>query len=126
MALAWLQGYTAPNGTTKGQSFCTTMGASVDFVSEDLRRLVVNAVYHLTGLAVPRKANVTVVDPFYPTFYGFRRGGWQQFEMKPSVFSLGRSPAFPDPPATPVWNFRDRPAELRQAEAAPTTPKQKS
>ena len=43
MPLAWLREYTAPNGTTKGKAFCTTLGASVDFADEDLRRLVVNA-----------------------------------------------------------------------------------
>ena len=29
--IAWLHDYTAPNGTTKGHSFCTTMGAAVDY-----------------------------------------------------------------------------------------------
>ena len=46
--LAWLHPYEAPNGKG-GTTFCTTMGL-VDLVSEDLRRLVVNACYHLTGL----------------------------------------------------------------------------
>lgn len=126
MPLAWLHGYTAPNGTTKGRSLCTTMGASVDLLSEDLRRLIVNAVYHLTGLEVPRKANVALVDPFYPTFYGFRRDGWERFDMTPAMFGPGQSPAFPDPPGTPVWNFRDRPASLRQVEAKPATTQPKS
>jgi hypothetical protein len=52
MPLAWLREYTAPNGTTKGKAFCTTAGASVDFNSEDLRRLVVNATFFLAGLKV--------------------------------------------------------------------------
>ena len=49
------------------------MGASVDLASEDLRRLIVNASYHLTGLDVPTKADVSYVDPFYPSFYGFTK-----------------------------------------------------
>ena len=58
MPLAWLREYTAPNGTTKGKAFCTTLGASTDFADEDLRRLVVNASLHLTGQKVPAKADV--------------------------------------------------------------------
>jgi hypothetical protein len=54
---------------TKGKSFCTTMGASVDFADEDLRRLIVNATHHLLGLEVPAKADVAFVDPFSPTMY---------------------------------------------------------
>ncbi len=69
MPLAWLREYTAPNGTTKGKAFCTTMGSSTDFADEDLRRLVVNAAFHLTGQKVPAKADVNYVDPFSPTFY---------------------------------------------------------
>ena len=70
--LAWLHPYTAPNGKT-GTTFCTTMGASVDLVSEDLRRMIVNAAYFLTGQKVPENADVSYVDPFYPSFYGFIR-----------------------------------------------------
>ena len=36
--LAWMHEYSTPDGTGHGRSFCTTAGASVDFVSEDLRR----------------------------------------------------------------------------------------
>ncbi|MGB0581007.1 MAG: ThuA domain-containing protein, partial [Limisphaerales bacterium] len=49
MPIAWLREYTAPNGKSKGKAFCTTMGSSTDFANEDLRRLVVNASYHLVG-----------------------------------------------------------------------------
>ncbi|NCZ64433.1 MAG: hypothetical protein EBY62_11740, partial [Cellvibrionales bacterium] len=48
---SWLRPYVAPNGT-KGRSFCTTMGASVDLVSEGLRRIIVNAAFYLNGLEV--------------------------------------------------------------------------
>ena len=67
MPLAWLREYTAPNGTAKGNAFCTTLGASQDFADEDLRRLFVNVSLHLTGLPVPDKADAAVVDPFNPT-----------------------------------------------------------
>ncbi len=107
--LAWLHRYRAPNGAT-GSSFCTTAGASVDFVSEDLRRLIVNASYHLTGRDVPAKADVGFVDPFYPSFYGFIRvkDWWKNADMQARDYRLGRSPAAADPPGSPEWNFRPR------------------
>jgi hypothetical protein len=93
MPIAWLRTYTAPNGTTKGQAFCTTMGASVDFKNEDLRRLIVNATYHLSGKSVPAKADVTYVDPFEPTFYGFNNapGFYEKRALKVSDLTLGKS-----------------------------------
>jgi hypothetical protein len=106
--LAWLHPYTAPNGTTKGVSFCTTMGASVDLLNEDLRRMVVNAAFHLTKLDVPEKANVDYVDPFYPSFYGFIRekGYWEGHDLQPEDFGLGKTPVLPDPKGSPDWPFR--------------------
>ena len=107
MSLAWLREYTAPSGAT-GQAFCTTMGAAVDFVSDDARRIVINAAYHLTGLKVPASANVSFVDPFYPSFYGFIRDKkfWPGRNLKPNDFGLGKSPVAKDPPGTPAWPFR--------------------
>ncbi len=110
-AFAWLHPYTAPNGT-KAESFCTTAGASVDLVSEDLRRLIVNAAYHLTGLEVPEKADVSYVDAFYPSFFGFiREKGWfAELDLQAEDFGLGKTPHVKDPPGTPEWNYRDTPA----------------
>lgn len=71
MPLAWLREYTSPDGKAKGQAFCTTMGASADFESEGLRRLVVNAALHLTGQEVPAKGDVSYLDSFTPSFYSF-------------------------------------------------------
>ncbi len=107
MPLAWMREYTAPGGT-KGQAFCTTMGAAVDFMSADLRRLVVNAAYQLTGLDVPQQANVEFVDPFYPSFYGFIRDEtfWATRNLHPEDFGLGKSPVAVDPPGTPDWPYR--------------------
>jgi hypothetical protein len=91
-AAIWLHEYTAPNGT-KGTSLCSTMGASVDFESEGLRRVIVNAAYHLLGLAVPDQANVNFVDPFNPTFFTFTpKEYWEEIKLKPSDFALGKSP----------------------------------
>lgn len=106
---AWLHPYVAPNGT-KGTSFCTTGGASVDFLNEGMRRMIVNAAFHLTGRDVPAKADVEFVDPFYPSFYGFIRDKdyWRTQDMQPSDYALGKSPSLPDPPGTPEWNFRPK------------------
>jgi hypothetical protein len=108
--LAWIHPYTAPNGK-KGTTFCTTMGASVDLVSEDLRRMLVNSVYYLTGLKVPENADVRYVDPFYPSFYGFIKDKefWPSQGMQAEDYGLGKTPHAPDPKGTPAWAFRDGP-----------------
>lgn len=70
MPLVWLRDYTGPSG--KASKFlCSTIGAAVDLKSEDLRRLFVNATFHLTGLPVPDKADVTPIGAFEPTYFGF-------------------------------------------------------
>jgi len=93
MPLAWLRDYTAPDGSTKGRAFCTTMGASVDFADENLRRLIVNAAFHLTGLEVPEKADVNYVDGFNPTFYGFIREPdyFKNRNLQLEDFALGKT-----------------------------------
>ena len=108
--LAWLHPYTAPNGKV-GTTFCTTMGASVDLVSEDLRRMLVNAAYHLLGLKVAENADVNYVDPFYPSFYGFIRDKeyWPGQDMQAEDYGLGKTPHAPDPQGTPPWPFRPTP-----------------
>jgi type 1 glutamine amidotransferase len=72
MPLAWTREYKGESGKVS-KVFTTTMGASVDFESEDLRRLVVNACYWAVGLAdkIPAKANVDYVGEFKPTWFGF-------------------------------------------------------
>ena len=107
-ALAWLREYSSPGGG-KGQAFCTTMGAAVDLVSDDARRIVVNASYHLTGLEVPKKADVSFVDPFYPSFYGFVKNPdfFAGRNLKPEDFALGKTPVAKDPPGSPKWPFRE-------------------
>ena len=43
----------------------------MDFKSEDLRRLIVNASFFLTGLEVPARADATPVGEFNPTYFGY-------------------------------------------------------
>ena len=108
MPLAWLREYTAPSGA-KGRAFCTTLGAAVDFMSEDARRLVVNAVYELNGLTVPEAAKVDFVDPYCPSFYGYVKGPeyWAKRNLHPSDFALGKPTTAFDPPGAPEWPFRN-------------------
>ena len=63
------------------------MGASVDFQSAGLRRLVVNACYWALGLGKQIRAenNVEYVGEYKPTFYGF--GSFKK-GMKPSDYKL--------------------------------------
>lgn len=109
MPLAWLHTYTSPDGKTTGRSFCTTMGASVDFLSADLRRLIVNASYHLLDMEVPEKAKVAYIDPFYPSFYGFwsgkNAGIWKERGLVPADFGMGKTPVGPEPKGTPDWPY---------------------
>ena len=109
---AWLHQYETPDGRGTGQSFCTTGGASVDLLNEDLRRLIINAACHLLDRDVPEKANVDVVDPFYPSFYGFinDKTYWKNANMQPEDYGMGKSPHLPDPPGSPAWPFRPIPA----------------
>jgi len=99
MPIVWTRTNKNPNGTTN-RIFTTTMGAATDLENEGLRRLLVNAVYWGLGLDVPQKADVTYVDEYKPSFYGFdgfRKG------LHPSDFELGRKvPGEPLPrPASP-------------------------
>lgn len=80
--------------------FCTTMGAASDLRNEGLRRLVVNSVYWGLGLEVPAKAEVTPVDEYEPSFYGF---GSERKGMKVSDLGLGKGlPKRDDGPKPPT------------------------
>jgi Trehalose utilisation len=105
----WLHDYDRPNGSGKGKAFCTTAGASVDFINADLRRLIVNASYYLTGREVPAMADVAFVDPFHPSFYGFinEPDYWKNTNLKPDDLGLGKAPKLPDPVGSPKWKFSE-------------------
>jgi hypothetical protein len=70
MPLVWMRDYKWENGNTT-RALTSTIGAAVDLQSEDLRRLFINACYHLTGLEVPEKADASYIGEFNPTFFGF-------------------------------------------------------
>jgi len=78
MPVAWTRNYLSESGKG-GRVFTTTMGAATDFISEDLRRLVVNASYWAVGLEknIPAKSNVDFVGNYQPSMFGmdgFKKG----------------------------------------------------
>jgi hypothetical protein len=81
--VVWTRDFENETGKTN-KIFCTTMGSASDMKNEAMRRLVVNALYALTGLEVPEKANVDIVGNFAGTAYGF--GGYVK-GLKPENYS---------------------------------------
>jgi len=74
MPIAWTMSYQHPEGEP-GRSFTSTLGASVDLVAPGSRRLMVNAVYDLLGMAdqIPEGGtNVDLVGDYEPTRFEFR------------------------------------------------------
>ena len=88
MPVAWIRNYSSVSGK-KAKIFTTTMGASVDLISEDLRRLIVNACYWGTGMEsrIPAQNNVQIVGEYNPTMFGF---GKYQRGLSPSTFEWKR------------------------------------
>lgn len=86
MPLAWIKDYTGEEGKT-ARVFCTTMGASIDLVSEGLRRLLVNGCYWCVGLEdqIPETSNADVVGEFEPTYFGFAA---HKKDMRPSDYAM--------------------------------------
>ena len=94
MPIAWSRIYKDEKTGKENRVFCTTMGAATDLQSEDLRRLIVNAVYWGLEMPVPAKADVTYVDDYKPSPYGFgefRKG------TKPDDYALKESPTTDKP-----------------------------
>lgn len=94
MPFAWFKTYTAPSGKP-GRSFTTTAGASLDWLSEDLRRLMVNAMLSLTGheKEIPDKTNVSFVDDYNPKPTGaIADSVWAAEKLTPASFAIKNSP----------------------------------
>ena len=94
MPFAWFKTYTAPSGK-EGRSFSTTAGASLDWQSEDLRRLMVNAIYSLTGHEkdIPEKSNVNFVGEYKPKPTGaLSNEAWTALKLTPATFAIKAKP----------------------------------
>jgi type 1 glutamine amidotransferase len=83
MPIAWTR--LIPRDGKQQKIFTTTMGAATDLASEDLRRMVINAVYWATDLKVPAKADASYVGAFVPLMYGFNSF---TKDVKPSAHAL--------------------------------------
>lgn len=72
MPLVWTKPYQLEGGK-QGMAFASTLGASLDFQSADLRRLIVNASFWLLGKGdlVTADLNVDYVGTYQPTPFGF-------------------------------------------------------
>lgn len=70
MPVAWTREVKNEAGKTN-KILTTTMGAATDLKDENLRRLVVNGVFWGAGIAVPPKADVTLVGDYQPSNYSF-------------------------------------------------------
>ena len=82
MPIAWTKPYQLPAGT-EGLAFTSTIGASTDMESEGVRRLLVNAVFHLLDMDVPAEANVDVVGTFSPSQYNFHSDEyWEEKDLR--------------------------------------------
>jgi type 1 glutamine amidotransferase len=71
MPLIWTRTYTGETGKVS-RIICSTIGAAVDFQSEGLRRLFVNACYWGLGMEkkIPAKSNVEYVGSYQPSYFG--------------------------------------------------------
>ena len=87
MPIAWTKTYKGTQEQT-GRVFTTTMGSSMDLLSEGLRRLLVNAAYWCVGLenAIPDRANVKLVGPYKPSPFSFFDKS--QANVKPSDHAM--------------------------------------
>ena len=89
MPFAWFKTYTAPSGK-QGRSFTTTAGASLDWLNEDLRRMLVNAMLSLTGheKEIPERTVVTFVDDYRPRPTGaIPDATWAAEKLTPASFA---------------------------------------
>lgn len=89
MPFAWFKTYTAPSGK-QGRSFTTTAGASLDWLNEDLRRMLANAMLSLTGheKEIPERTVVTFVDDYRPRPTGaIPDATWAAEKLTPASFA---------------------------------------
>jgi hypothetical protein len=82
MPIAWTKQYQLPGGAS-GMAFTSTIGSSSDLTNAGVRRLLINAVYHLLELDVPDEANVDLVGEYEPTAYSFQSDEyWEQKNLR--------------------------------------------
>ena len=72
MPVFWTRSYPSLSGK-QARIVNTTMGSAIDLLSEDLRKLLVNACYWATELEqkIPEQNNVQIIGSYNPTMFGF-------------------------------------------------------
>ncbi|SFT98368.1 Trehalose utilisation [Algoriphagus locisalis] len=72
MPIAWTKEYSLDGGKT-GMVFGSTLGSSIDFQVEDMRRLIVNASFWLLDMpeVITAELPVEIVGSYEPTMFGF-------------------------------------------------------
>lgn len=72
MPIAWTKEYSLDGGKT-GKVLGSTLGSSIDFQVEDMRRLIVNASFWLLDMSevIAPELSVEIVGSYEPTMFGF-------------------------------------------------------
>ncbi|PZX55871.1 trehalose utilization protein [Algoriphagus ratkowskyi] len=72
MPVAWTKNYSLDGGK-KGKMMGSTLGSSIDFEVEDMRRLVVNSSFWLLDMpeVITPDLSVEIVGSYEPTMFGF-------------------------------------------------------
>ncbi|MFC5625804.1 ThuA domain-containing protein [Algoriphagus winogradskyi] len=72
MPIAWTKEYSLDGGKT-GKVLGSTLGSSIDFQVEDMRRLIVNASFWLLDMpeVITPELSVEIVGSYEPTMFGF-------------------------------------------------------
>ncbi len=80
--IVWTKSYQLPNGK-KGKSVTSTIGAATDMLDQEVRRVLVNASYYLSGLEVPQKAEVGLIGDYHPPQFKFHDDAhWAKEQLK--------------------------------------------
>lgn len=80
--IVWTNSYQVPGGE-RGKSITSTIGASVDMLSEGVRRVMVNSILWGLERDVPEKTNVALIGSYNPTRFAFHKDEyWDEQNMK--------------------------------------------
>jgi hypothetical protein len=86
MPVAWTKSYMIPGGK-EGKTFTTTLGASVDILSEGVRKMIINAAFWCLDLPITENANVDLVGAYNPTGFAFHEDAYW-IELKTEISKL--------------------------------------
>jgi len=86
MPIVWTRELAREGANAPQKVVCSTIGASQDFLSEGMRRVMVNSTFWCLDMEVPERANADVVGEFAPTPFGFNRA---QKGVRASDHALG-------------------------------------